>query len=439
MSTRLVRAPLATVLIGPDRTRVLVPSGRLLTFSGSDAALARRLLEDAAAGIEPPAESREGRVAAALVEHGGLVEVVPEPDTGESAAAPTRVLYCVTGAADAVRAAEFVNALVAEGRFEIQVVLDDEAAQLVNPQGLRWLLGVPVHVGVFDGETAMHSALGTWADVIAVVPAGADFLRRLARGRYSDLVSLVVANSRGRVVLFAAEDPPADVASELEEEGFSLVAADPARRGRVGVSPGELVVALDDPYAARSGSEPAKVVEPLRVVYGISGAVVGVSASAWLEALTRAGFEVAIEATAAAGRMVSEDGLKSVYGHVGPDDPAGLAAWSDVVVVLPAAAELLCRLAEGDRSDRLAATVVDAETVVLVPGMNETMWSRRAVRRAVDALAERGMHVVLPGMGFRVADPAAPAGLGGIGVHPPALPGLLRLVVRQREQSKDSR
>jgi Flavoprotein len=413
---KLVRTALATALIGPDRTRVLVPSGRLLTFSGPDAALARSVLEKAAAGYTLEPGTPAARIGEALVEHGALGEAAAEPPA-DSAGPPTRLLLCVTGGADAVRAAEYLNELAVAGRYEIQVALDDEAAQLVNVQGLRWLTGAPVHTGLFDGETAIHSVLGTWADVIAVLPATPELLRRLATGRYSDLVSLVVANSRGRVILFASA-PEIDEATvrSLEEEGFSLVAGP--------VSPSDLPAALDG-RQVESAPRPEPR-EPLRVVYAVSGAVVAAASSAWLETLRAAGCELAIVGTPTASEMVSIEGLSQVYGDAAPQEPA---AWADVVVVLPATAELLCRLAEDDRSDELAATVADAETVVLVPAMNTRMWSRRAVQRAIDILGARGAYVVLPGTGFEVADPAGPSGLGGIGVHPRALPGLLRLAV----------
>jgi phosphopantothenoylcysteine synthetase/decarboxylase len=259
-----------------------------------------------------------------------------------------------------------------------------------------------------------------WADVIAVLPATPELLRRLASGRYSDLVSLVVANSRGRVLLFASSERIEEgTARSLEEEGFSIV--------HDFVSPLDLAAALEGgKVESTARPEPG---EPLRVVYGISGAVVAATSSAWLETLRDAGCELAIVGTRAAAKMVSIDGLKSVYSAVSPTEPADLAAWADVVVVLPATAEVVCRLAEDDRSDDLAATVADAETLVLVPAMNTRMWSRRAVQQAIDKLAGRGAYVVLPGTGLEVANPAGPSGLGGIGVHPRALPGLLRLAI----------
>jgi phosphopantothenoylcysteine decarboxylase/phosphopantothenate--cysteine ligase len=350
---------------------------------------------------------------------------------------PIRLLYCITAGPEAVRAAEFLHELVNDGRFEVEVALDDAAHALVRPAGLRWRYGVPVHEGLFQGDTAVHARLGVWADVIAVLPATRAFAQRLAAGRYSDLVSATIAASTGKVVLFspgAADVESQRAADTLAAEGFSVISGDDTRADRVSPSPGELPDALAALAAGGvmvipARGEPRRAPQrPLRVAYAISGAIGAVCASAWLEGL--AGFEVAIIATNAASEMVAVEGLRSAYGAPHVPAPSGLAAWADVAVVVPATAEFLCRAADGDRSDIVSATVADVPRVVLVPSMNPLMWGRRAVQDAVARLAGRGANVVLPGAGCKVIDRSAPPGVGGIGVPPSQLPALLRLAAR---------
>ena len=431
----LFRVRAATVLIAPERTRVLIPPDRLLTFKGNDADIARRLLEIASAGTPPPeAGTRKALVAAALLEHGALVELDtdlgPEPERKPR----VRLLFGVTPCIEAARAISYLTELRATGRFETVVALAGGAGEFVNAQGLRWLLNAPVHDSLFDGQTADHAALGNWADVTAVLPAGADYLARLAKGRYSDVLSGAIAASRGKVVLFATEGAvESSVLDDLQAEGFDIV------RTR-GLEPWDLPAILD---AIADGREPA-LPEPLppprdvpartlRVVYGISGAISSVAAPVFLDELRAAGdFHLRIVTTEAARHMVSEAGLRALYDtpDAPGDDPAALAAWADAVIVLPATAEFVCRLADSDRSDLLAATAAAAKQLVLVPATNSRMWARRAVQRAVDALGAGGAHVVLPRGGRELASGEMGSGIGGAGVDVRSLPGLLRFVTR---------
>ena len=169
-------------------------------------------------------------------------------------------------------------------------------------------------------------------------------LQRLATGRYSDLVTATIAASSGKVALYAcaSTDQLMDAGSrqaadDIAAEGYCLVPGDATRSGRVGVTPAELPTALAAFFTDGALGEPLsedRTPSPqrsMRVLYGITGAIVATCSSAWLESLASArGFEIGITATAAASRMVSVDGLRAVYAHA---DESGLASSADVVVV----------------------------------------------------------------------------------------------------------
>jgi phosphopantothenoylcysteine synthetase/decarboxylase len=218
---------------------------------------------------------------------------------------------------------------------------------------------------------------------------------------------------------------------------------------------GLLIEALRDNgvlVAAQAAGGPAKrrvtKTGQINVVFGITGAVDAVRAPGYLSVLgEQDDLDVAVVLTSAAARFVNPDGLRWYSGmRVETDlfggktaDHAVLGQWADVVAVVPATAEFMCRLASGGYSDLLSATIAMASgAVVLAPTMNERMWRRQAVRRAVRSLSEEGFEIVLPTAGTEVSDPAWTRGFGGVGVGPFELPLLIRLLARvQRGRSAE--
>jgi phosphopantothenoylcysteine decarboxylase/phosphopantothenate--cysteine ligase len=87
-----------------------------------------------------------------------------------------------------------------------------------------------------------------------------------------------------------------------------------------------------------------------------------------------------------------------------------LAREADLVIVAPATANLLARMAHG-LADDLAATVLLATTVpiLVAPAMNPTMWTHPATAANVATLRARGIHVVGPGTGV-MAEPESGTG-----------------------------
>jgi phosphopantothenoylcysteine synthetase/decarboxylase len=311
---------------------------------------------------------------------------------------------------------------------------------VVSSQGLRWLLSVPVYDSEFDGPTANHALAGNPADVVAVIGASGTFLHKLAAARYDDVLLAACAITPGRVILFAphttaelASGPLVHTVARVRAEGFDVVPAKDLHPWSVTA----IVEAIlgGQPYDHLLGlqglAQPAPV--PIRVVYALSGAISAVAAPLSLDQLAwSGGFDLRIIATAAARAMVSLEGLRRAYAPAsGPMDASEFARWADVVLVNPAAADMVGRLAAGDESDDAASVARDAKRLIVVPATNSRMWARAAVQRAVDTLGRRGAHVVLPLAGPEVADPTAPPGFGSAGVQPASLPGLLRLIARE--------
>ena len=77
-----------------------------------------------------------------------------------------------------------------------------------------------------------------------------------------------------------------------------------------------------------------------------------------------------------------------------------LAAAADLVVVAPATANILAKMAHGLADDLLSSTLLATKApVVVAPAMNTGMWENPATQANVAALAARGVRVVQPGTG----------------------------------------
>lgn len=82
-----------------------------------------------------------------------------------------------------------------------------------------------------------------------------------------------------------------------------------------------------------------------------------------------------------------------------------LARWADLVLILPATANMLGKLACGLCDDLISATVLAGDApVVIVPSMNERMWRSKVVQLNVERAQEVGYYVLEPGTGIEVAD-----------------------------------
>ena len=148
---------------------------------------------------------------------------------------------------------------------------------------------------------------------------------------------------------------------------------------------------------------------PQRIVVGVSGSIAAYKAPFVIRLLRRAGHEVRALATQAALRFIGEPALAAVTGRpVGSgifDDPAGVehvavGEWADLVVVVPASADLLARVAAGRADDLLTATILTTTApVVLAPAMHTQMWANPATRDNVDTLRRRGLRVIDPDSG----------------------------------------
>jgi len=146
-----------------------------------------------------------------------------------------------------------------------------------------------------------------------------------------------------------------------------------------------------------------------RVLLGVSGGIAAYKAAELARELQRAGAEVQPLLTAAAEQMVTRATFAALTGRRVPasvwDDPAAvehvaLARWGQVLVVAPATAHTLARMAAGLADDLLTnVALAFGGPVVVAPAMHTEMWEHPATRANLETLAGRGVRVVPPAAG----------------------------------------
>ena len=174
-----------------------------------------------------------------------------------------------------------------------------------------------------------------------------------------------------------------------------------------------------------------------RVVVGVTGSIAAYKAALLVSSLVRHGAHVDVILTASGARFVTATtftGLTRGSVHTDLFADRGLphvelADRADLIVVAPATARTLARLAHGLADDLLALTVLGTRAPVLVaPAMEAGMWLHPATRRNVALLREDGVEVAGPERGRHAS------GAGGPGrmVEPEALLGHIRRVLGRR-------
>ncbi|MCL7750559.1 bifunctional phosphopantothenoylcysteine decarboxylase/phosphopantothenate--cysteine ligase CoaBC [Guyparkeria hydrothermalis] len=158
---------------------------------------------------------------------------------------------------------------------------------------------------------------------------------------------------------------------------------------------------------APSSNEPSRQ----RILVGVSGGIAAYKAVALVRRLVEAGAEVRVVMTEAATRFVTPLTFQAVSGHPvrttlldaeaeSGMDHIALARWADAVVIAPASADLMARLAAGMADDLLTTLCLATEAPVqLAPAMNRQMWAHPATRANRDTLLARGVTLLGPAAG----------------------------------------
>ncbi|WP_455232709.1 bifunctional phosphopantothenoylcysteine decarboxylase/phosphopantothenate--cysteine ligase CoaBC [Geopseudomonas aromaticivorans] len=157
-----------------------------------------------------------------------------------------------------------------------------------------------------------------------------------------------------------------------------------------------------------------------RIVLGIGGGIAAYKSAELVRRLRDQGAEVRVVMTRAAREFITPLTLQALSGHpVFHDllDPAAeaamghieLARWADLVLIAPATADLMARLAQGSADDLLTTLVLATDApVALAPAMNQAMWRDPATQANAELLAQRGLRLFGPAAGSQACGDVGP-------------------------------
>ena len=147
----------------------------------------------------------------------------------------------------------------------------------------------------------------------------------------------------------------------------------------------------------------------MRIVVGMSGGIAAYKAVGVVRSLVLAGHDVHVVPTAAALRFVGRPTLEAIsrnpvetdlYEGVAEVRHVALGQSADLIVIAPATAHTLAKLATGLADDLLGTTVLaSGAPLVVAPAMHTGMWEHPATQANVAVLRDRGTVVVGPAEG----------------------------------------
>ncbi|MET4780216.1 bifunctional phosphopantothenoylcysteine decarboxylase/phosphopantothenate--cysteine ligase CoaBC [Glaciihabitans sp. UYNi722] len=159
--------------------------------------------------------------------------------------------------------------------------------------------------------------------------------------------------------------------------------------------------------ARLGGSQPGT--NQLNIVVGITGGIAAYKAVGVIRALILAGHDVHVVATDAALRFVGKPTLEAIsrntvdtdlYEGVAQVRHVAIGQAADLIVIAPATANTIAKLAAGLADDLLGNTVLASKApVVIAPAMHTEMWQNPATVANIMTLRSRGVTVVGPGVG----------------------------------------
>lgn len=148
-----------------------------------------------------------------------------------------------------------------------------------------------------------------------------------------------------------------------------------------------------------------------RLLLGVSGGIAAYKSCELVRRLRDLGAEVRVVMTEGATRFVTpttfqalsgapvrvslwDESAEAAMGHI------ELARWAERILIAPASADIIARLAHGQADDLLTTLcLASAAPLSIAPAMNQQMWAHPAVQANVAVLRERGVSVLGPAVG----------------------------------------
>ncbi len=157
-----------------------------------------------------------------------------------------------------------------------------------------------------------------------------------------------------------------------------------------------------------------------RVLLGVTGGIAAYKSAELLRRLRDSGAEVQVVMTKSACEFITPLTMQALSGRpvhtelLDHDSEAGmghieLARWSDVILIAPASANFIAKLAHGMADDLLSTLCLAADVPLLVaPAMNQQMWVNPATRTNIETISQREIAILGPAEGDQACGETGP-------------------------------
>ena len=157
-----------------------------------------------------------------------------------------------------------------------------------------------------------------------------------------------------------------------------------------------------------------------RIVLGVTGSIAAYKSAELIRRLRDAGARVRVVLTGGGAKFITPLTLQALSGQpvhqhlLDADSEANfghieLARWADAILIAPASANSIARLARGQADDLLTAVCLATTTpVAIAPTMNHRMWAHAATQDNVKTLLQRGVKIFGPAVGDQACGETGP-------------------------------
>ena len=149
-----------------------------------------------------------------------------------------------------------------------------------------------------------------------------------------------------------------------------------------------------------------------KIVVGVTGGIAAYKAVEVVSRLRKAGAEVHVMMTREATEFVTELTFREISGHPVAQDMwakvqeykvehIALATLADLMLIVPATANVLAKAAAGIADDLLTSTILATKApLFFAPAMNTGMYENPATKSNISVLKDRGIHIIEPASGY---------------------------------------
>jgi len=157
-----------------------------------------------------------------------------------------------------------------------------------------------------------------------------------------------------------------------------------------------------------------------QIILGVTGGIAAYKSAELVRQLSGAGADVHVVMTAAGQEFITPLTMQALSGNpvhttlLDPEAEAGmghieLARWADLILVAPASADFIARLAQGQGNDLLATLCLATNApIAIAPAMNQAMWKDSNTQRNVSTLQQDGVIVLGPAHGEQACGDVGP-------------------------------